>query len=1587
MMTVPVHFAVGLLATAALGGAVALVRHRRGLRFLPLAATLGGAWAVVPDIVTFLAAHLGRSGAARLAESVLSHSPLMNVFFLYPQLDRVAWLRTQAVSDAAFQVVAFFYFVAACAYVVQIRWGLPKLAEWDEAASRMRRAVAGYGALGALAGILPLALAGVAVGAVVYATVLPRAAVAARTGEWDELVSSRMRVGPLRQLGFVRALPKPDAGWVAGDLWARSTFGGGTEPLLSVIEHAKNNGCGFVVLADEVRLGTDRRAAYGRDLVVATAKFPEVAILAGLVRQEAGALVIAARGGEGRGARGEGKTEDKEPSGLAPPASGPGSEGVPAWLAGLGPAEAAFSMSGPDTGEGSDELFRWLRASDALVGLLGLAGPERAASGTRDRWDPRVARVGGVWDRLLGGGFQLWGAAAGSGFRDPKTHFWPGEFAQTHLRCRGRSAADVLAALREGCFWAEEGGIVRDLDFRLVADEIPRPAQMGEIICVRPGSEIDVELALDIPPKDRSGRANRIDGVELISNFGGAAKVVREFGRVVSGQRVRFSLPPAADNASGAGFFVRARGRRRLEDGSELAFYTNPIRVLVREGLETPAEARPAVARVEKPPRETPTPESPSKANSARPASPAQAEGLEAIGLPRTVDVLRLERFAERPGREWRGTWLAHVEQRGAAMGDEKLDVRYIEKTPLGDATRLFFRVYAIDCTRLTLRVHTTASGRPYQAVRELPDRHWADFDFSLPDDLFPPEGAPSRLCAPTEILAIEWHAEPSGPQASFHVADFVLYEPTAASRLASARRRAEQADAILREVRSAPGGGRSWRARAEDARVRLSYCRDRLKSLLGDPTGVRVAAAQRELDDIAESCRRLSIQAAMERTFGLYDPPFAVAVEGAAQRVSGFDPGRVAHGRVGRQVELWAAAGEAESFQLVVLSLWEPLRAVDVTWSDLRREEQPEAKGIPAPSLSAHVVGEVWVYPRADLPPDRTGWKADPLLPALPFDVGLGSLRSVLLTVHVASDVPPGTYQGTITVRPHGLEPVRLTLRVHRWDFALTDNYFPIVARIDERALREQFDFEKTVPDEVRQDLYETLLRHRVAPVPLLGRDEATDLAELTFCLERGLRLAVLRELAQMAAPEDPGVAYAARLAAKISEAGWGRRGALLLPFARDDSFVKPAVALSRRWPLLHFIAGGEGEPPVGLIATYWRRLLTADAPALPQTDDLEVRRSRTTWREAWELNPGAPDYPQPNATLANLLAETRSLPWLAWRYGIRALFLPGVTRWENNNLGDGLLVYPGPAGGFYPSLRLVALRDGAEDYECLRLLWDRAQRLRERSPGRHLQLLAAVDQMAGALEPVITRFQSPCRDPEALAGLRLRLGNLVERVEAAWWVEVDGADDLPSPPESLKATLGPGLVKLAWPRSADEKAVAYNVYRSCDAKTGFVRINPNPVEGLTFEDRTARENARSYYFVRAARETGIEGPRSVPAEAVLRPEPWLVWLPMAKVEYSPVGPFRVLLRVQRPGALTEIPLVRPQIDYQVPDHPFKQFQEMTRRDDGVWTFDVPERQWTGAVGKSFLLKVRLVDRAGREVEPPIDHEIPVGLPTPPKR
>jgi hypothetical protein len=232
-------------------------------------------------------------------------------------------------------------------------------------------------------------------------------------------------------------------------------------------------------------------------------------------------------------------------------------------------------------------LAHWREVNDVVAGFSGAPGHQRyktiggykGLERTIDRWDPAAARVGDAWDRLLQRGLDVWAADAPSDFHNENPNdlhdYWPGEFSETWLYVPEKSAAGVLRAFHAGTFFGAHGHIVRQVELTLTAPELPRPAGAGEVVQLPLGSSFTVQLRCVVPPKDWQGYANRIDAIELIAVTLSSARIVATLQLDKDGV-----TPPTTLEVPAGGIVIRARGRRSVKNGTNLMFYTNPIRIL-----------------------------------------------------------------------------------------------------------------------------------------------------------------------------------------------------------------------------------------------------------------------------------------------------------------------------------------------------------------------------------------------------------------------------------------------------------------------------------------------------------------------------------------------------------------------------------------------------------------------------------------------------------------------------------------------------------------------------------------------------------------------------------------------------------------------------------------------------------------------------------------------------------------------------------------------------------------------------------------------------------------------------------------------
>jgi hypothetical protein len=257
-------------------------------------------------------------------------------------------------------------------------------------------------------------------------------------------------------------------------------------------------------------------------------------------------------------------------------------------------------------------------APDVYIGFEGapghqagpLNGGARGGYGSHPTYggfDQMTARVGGLWDSLLGEGRKWWITATS----DSHVHwtrggsdFWPGEYSKTYVYAK-QDYADIMDALRNGRIWVVTGDLISALD--VTATSGGKSANVGETVTVSRRNRNDVEIEIRFRELDGvNGNGDRpaVRRVDLIvgritglatdpnSDTNKTTKVVARFGRSDwhrSGKD--FVIKHTIRNVEGD-LYARVRGTSTDElepaaDGKEspwddLWFYSNPVFVNVR---------------------------------------------------------------------------------------------------------------------------------------------------------------------------------------------------------------------------------------------------------------------------------------------------------------------------------------------------------------------------------------------------------------------------------------------------------------------------------------------------------------------------------------------------------------------------------------------------------------------------------------------------------------------------------------------------------------------------------------------------------------------------------------------------------------------------------------------------------------------------------------------------------------------------------------------------------------------------------------------------------------------------------------------
>lgn len=550
---------------------------------------------------------------------------------------------------------------------------------------------------------------------------------------------------------------------------------------------------------------------------------------------------------------------------------------------------------------------------------------------------------------------------------------------------------------------------------------------------------------------------------------------------------------------------------------------------------------------------------------------------------------------------------------------------------------------------------------------------------------------------------------------------------------------------------------------------------------------------------------------------------PYLVGFASAMEKV--FREAADYRGSFNQAARLAAAGRERESFQLVCLPVGQALHGVNVTVSDLMREDGQGR--FSSKQISWHPVGYVQTKP-SNSAIRRVGcWWPDVLLPAEPFDVALGFVQPVWFTVDVPADTPAGVYRGFITLTPSDAPPQTLGLELAVRAFAL-----PLRG-----ALKTAFCFSPGLwemwyqPDEVKKrlgmtdqtghgplytsyecadvlpkakwlELYDFLLAHRLSPTSIYsglknGRSRTVPAREdMAYCYERGMNATCLANCDVLPADAAAADQYLRDLENWLSDwEGFVQANAwpdfTWYVHGFDESEMRPNPAETVD-PSIRRVFGMLGEK------FPWLKRETANPLVAKHIGNFDIwtpltaqlkgdlagyRERQASGDEVWAYVCCGPGKPFANLFIDFPGVDPRILGWQYYQYKLSGFLYylmnlyeyqenwnMAAPKWPDrpwnplsfNTNSDGILMYPGPDATPLASTRLENLRDGIEDYEALTILDGLVQRLSA--------LPAASDLIAQAREvlkvraDVSTSWTEYTQEPGRITAARAEVDGLIE-------------------------------------------------------------------------------------------------------------------------------------------------------------------------------------------------------------------------------
>ena len=173
---------------------------------------------------------------------------------------------------------------------------------------------------------------------------------------------------------------------------------------------------------------------------------------------------------------------------------------------------------------------------------------------------------------------------------------------------------------------------------------------------------------------------------------------------------------------------------------------------------------------------------------------------------------------------------------------------------------------------------------------------------------------------------------------------------------------------------------------------------------------------------------------------------------------------------------------------------------------------------------------------------------------------------------------------------------------------------------------------------------------------------------------------------------------------------------------------------------------------------------------------------------KEIWHYTCEIPFDPYPHFGIYQDGIDPRVIPWMTWQYNMDGFLYWGLDVFGDANInttanpkwpaspwtmqgfpyppGDGMLLYPGPNGQPWSSVRLENLRDGMEDYEYLALLSKSIKYLSVSQPTNMASLKTQAQNLLNGLTNLISTRINFTHNLQDIQNYRANLAGLLDQI-----------------------------------------------------------------------------------------------------------------------------------------------------------------------------------------------------------------------------